>query len=192
MSTNWTTAIDTLSQQSKNYTANMPFTLYDTSVPAFIRGLQSLSHVLTVGEKYAKENGISEEDIMTARLSPDMLPFTFQVWTVSNTAKNTLVRVAGTTAIPMEDDQKTFAELQTRIAKTIEILEGVDKASFEGVDEKEVLMTINKKEKKFTGLSYMTGFALPNFYFHLTIAYAILRSKGVPIGKGDYLSGGQA
>jgi hypothetical protein len=169
----------------------MPFTLYDTSVPAFIRGLQSLSHILTVGEKYAKENGLSEEDIMTARLAPDMLPFTFQIWTVCNTAKNALVRVAGTTAAPVADDQKTFAELQARIASTIEILKGVDRATFDNVDGKEVTMTIQKEERKFTGLSYMTGFAMPNFYFHLSIAYAILRSKGVPIGKGDYLSGGQ-
>jgi len=169
----------------------MPFTLYDTSVPAFIRGLQSLSHIITVAEKYAKENGISEEDIMTASLAPDMLPFTFQIWTVSNTAKNALVRVVGAEAIPMEDNEKTFADLQTRIKKTLKILEGVDKSVFEGVEGKEVTMTIQKQERKFTGLSYLTGFAMPNFYFHLCTAYAILRSKGVPIGKGDFLTGGQ-
>jgi uncharacterized protein len=169
----------------------MPITLYDTSVPAFIRGLTSLSHILTVAEKYFKENSISEDEIMTARLAPDMLPFPFQIQTVSNSSKNALVRVAGTTAVPMEDNEKTFAELQERIKKTLEILEGVDAKAFEGAEEKEVVMKVGGQEKKFTGLRYLTGFALPTFYFHISIAYAILRSKGVPLGKLDYLAGGQ-
>jgi hypothetical protein len=170
----------------------MGITLYDTSVPAFIRGLQTLSHILTIAEKYCSEKSISEEELFSSKLAPDMLPLQFQIWTVSNTAKNTLVRVAGTTSVPMEDDQKTFATLQQRIKDTLKIVEGVDKSLFEGVETKEVTMTVQKQERKFTGLSYLTGFAMPNFYFHLTTAYAILRMKGVPIGKGDYLTGGQS
>lgn len=129
---------------------------------------------------------------MEARLAPDMLPFQFQIWTVCNTAKNSLVRVAGTPSIPTEDDQKTFATMQERIKATIAILQEAKREQFEGAETKEVTMTIAKEERKFTGLSYLTTFALPNFYFHVMAAYAILRVKGVPIGKGDYLAGGQS
>lgn len=191
----WQDAFQILSSQSfkgTTTTANMPLSLYDTSVPAFIRGLTSLSHILTVAEKYATENSIAEPEIMEARLAPDMLPFQFQIWTVCNTAKNGALRVAGMEAIPTEDNQKTFKTMQERIKATIGILEGVTREQFEGAETKEVTMTIAKQEHKFTGLSYLTTFAIPNFYFHVMAAYAILRMKGVPIGKGDYLAGGQS
>ncbi|KAE9971682.1 hypothetical protein EG328_005456 [Venturia inaequalis] len=188
----WQDAFEILSTQSSKQTVNMPLSLYDTSIPVFIRGLTSLSHILTTAEKHASENSIPEVDIMEARLAPDMLPFQFQIWTICNTAKNSLVRLAGTESIPTADDQKTFKTMQERIKATIDILQAAGREQFEGAETKEVTMVIAKQERKFTGLSYLTTFAIPNFYFHVMAAYAILRMKGVPIGKGDYLAGGQS
>jgi len=167
----------------------MPVSLYEISVPAFIKALGSLSSILTIGEKYAKENGIAESDITTSRLYPDMLPFTFQIQTACNVSKNACQRVAQITPIPHEDNETTFAQLQERIAKTVAILEGVKPEAFEGREEAEVVLKMQAGDRKFTGSSYLIGFALPNVYFHVSMAYALLRSKGVPIGKGDFLGG---
>ncbi|TID17883.1 ATP-dependent DNA helicase [Venturia nashicola] len=187
----WQDAFDILSTQSTTQQTNMPLSLYDTSVPAFIHGLTSLSHILTIAEEYAAESFITEAEIMESRLAPDMHPFQFQIWTVCNTAKNALVRVTGMDELPVADDQTTFHTMQARIKATIGILEGVKRESFDGAEGKEVTMTVAKQAKKFTGLSYLTTFAIPNFYFHIMVAYSILRMTGVPIGKGDYLAGGQ-
>jgi len=166
--------------------------LYEISVPIFIHSLQVLSHLLTKAESFAKEKGIPESDITSARLAPDMLPLTFQINTCSNSAKNALVRVAGTTAVPMEDKKEaTFAELQDRIAKTIDLLKESDAKAFEGKEDEEVVMKFSSGERKFTGQSYLTTFAIPNFYFHMSTTYAILRMKGVPLGKQDFLTGSQ-
>jgi len=169
----------------------MPISLYDISVPVFIRGLTSLSHVLKKAEEYAKEKGLKETEFTEARIIDDMKAFCFQVQTTSNTAKNALVRVAGIEAVPMEDNETTFAQLQERISKTLDILKKVEKTAFDGTEEKEVVLSFPGRELKFTGTSYLLTFAIPNFFFHVTTAYDILRSKGVPIGKNDFLNGGQ-
>jgi len=161
--------------------------LYEISVPVFIRSLKSLSAILTKAETYATEKSIPLSQFTESRLAPDMKPFTFQIQTASNSAKNALVRVAGTEAVPMEDDETTFPQLQERIAATIKILEGVDEKVFEGKEGVEIELF----GRKFTGQSYLITFAIPNFFFHVTTAYAILRKEGVPIGKNDYMLGGQ-
>jgi hypothetical protein len=159
--------------------------LYEISVPAFIRSLKNLSAILKKAEAYATEKSIDLKTFTDAKLVDDMLSLPFQIWTASNTAKNTVQRVAGTPAVPFTDDQKTFPELQDRIAKTIKLLEEVDPKVFEGKEDVEVEMS----GRKFTGQSYIITFAIPNFYFHVMAAYAILRKEGVPIGKKDYLAG---
>jgi hypothetical protein len=159
-------------------------TLYEVSVPLFIRGLKNLSAIMTKAEGHAGEKSIDLKTFTEAKLTDDMLSFPFQIWTACNTAKNCVQRVAGTPAIPFTDDQKTFPELQDRIAKTIKLLEDVDPKVFEGKEETEVEMS----GRKFTGQSYIITFAIPNFYFHVMAAYAILRKEGVPIGKKDYLA----
>jgi len=162
--------------------------LYSTTVPAFTRGFTSLSHILSVGETYAKENKIVESDLTTARLAPDMLPLTFQIQNATTAARNALVLVAGLTTIPtFSGNEETFADLQARIRTTIKALESVKESDFEGAETKKV----ERNGKTFTGLEFLVQNALPNFYFHVSIAYAILRSKGVQIGKQDYLNGGQ-
>jgi hypothetical protein len=160
--------------------------LYEISVPVFIRALNNLSAILKKAEEYAAEKNIDPNTLASAKLVDDMLPLAFQICTVSNTAKATVERVGKTEPIPMEDNEKTFAEFQERIAKTIKVLEAVDPKVFEGKETAEVEMRGNK----FTGQSYILTFALPNFFFHVMAAYAILRKEGVPVGKLDYLKGG--
>lgn len=161
--------------------------LYDTTVPAFIRGLTALSHVLTLAEKYAKDNNISESDFTDARLAPDMLPLTFQIQNASNAVRNALTLVAQIEVVAFENDERTFANLQQRIALTLQALEGTDAKAFDGAESK----TVERGGKTFTGSEFLAQNSLPNFYFHISIAYAILRSKRVQIGKQDYLNGGQ-
>jgi hypothetical protein len=160
-------------------------TLYEISVPVYIRALKNLSAVLTKAETYATEKSIDPKTLTEGKLIDDMLPLSFQIWTASNTAKLTIERVCGTPNVPMEDNEKTFPELQARISKTIKLLQDVDPKVFEGKEKAEVEMRGNK----FTGQSYILTFAIPNFFFHIMAAYAILRKEGVPIGKSDYLKG---
>jgi uncharacterized protein len=161
--------------------------LYEISVPPMIRGFDTLTHILKKAEEYAKEKGIPLSDFIEGRIAPDMLPLPKQIQIASNTAKNVLVRVGGTEAVPMEDNETTFEELYERIAKTVELLKAADTNVMQGKEGAEVVMKTQAGEAKFTGQSYILTFAVPNFYFHLTTAYAILRNKGVPIGKKDFL-----
>jgi hypothetical protein len=162
--------------------------LYSVSVPAFIKGLKSLSHILTVGETYSKDQKIPESDFTEARLAEDMLPLVFQIQNATNAVRNTLTLAAGLTDIAaFKGDEKSFADLQERIATTIKELEKVNEKDFEGADTK----VFERLGKTWKGADFLRENALPNFYFHISIAYAILRSKGVQIGKQDYLNGDQ-
>jgi hypothetical protein len=158
-------------------------TLYDISVPVFIRALNQLTHLLQKAEAYANEKNIPLSTLTEASLAPDMLKLPFQIQTVSNTAKLACVRVGLIENVPMADDETTFPQLYERIEKTVKLLEAVDPKVFEGKETAEVEM----RGTKFTGQSYLLTFAIPNFFFHVTAAYAILRKEGVPVGKKDFL-----
>ena len=160
--------------------------LYSVSVPIFVRGLKNLDHLLAK----AIDCGIDAQSLVEARLIGDMLPLTRQVQIACDTAKFAAMRVGGAPALPMADDETTLAELRARTSKTIAYLESVDPAGFDGREDAEVILKLPNTELTFTGASYITDFALPNFFFHVTTAYALLRMKGVGIGKMDYLSGG--
>ena len=116
-----------------------------------------------------------------------MAALPFQVQRVSDLAKNGAARVSGTEGLPMPDDETTFEQLQARIQKTIDYLRTVPEDSFSGKEEHEVVLKTGKGEYRFTGQSYLVDFVLPNFFFHVTAAYALLRHKGVPLEKWDYL-----
>ncbi|AYD03234.1 DUF1993 domain-containing protein [Neorhizobium sp. NCHU2750] len=165
----------------------MSLSLYDISVPAFLRGFASLTEILKKGEAFADEKGIAHKELLEARLIEDMLPLTGQIQRASDTAKFVPIRVGGLDNLSMADDEVTFADLHARIEKTVAFLNTVVPASMADRDDAEVILKTRSGETKFTARSYVTGFALPNFYFHVTTAYAILRHKGVPIGKMDYL-----
>ncbi|KAK6506273.1 hypothetical protein TWF506_011191 [Arthrobotrys conoides] len=165
-------------------------TLFDVTVPLFRRGMKTLKHILEKGEAYAKENGTSTKDVVNWKLAEDMKPLTFQIQTASNTAKNTCVRVAKIELPVLDDNEETLEDLYKRIDTTLSLLDEVEekhKAAFEGKEDSEVIMVTRLGERKFTGQSYIQNFAIPNFYFHVTAAYAILRNHGVPVGKLDYL-----
>ncbi|KAK9357898.1 hypothetical protein V1504DRAFT_332658 [Lipomyces starkeyi] len=166
----------------------MPAPLYDFSIPLFIRGLNSLSHIIKKGEEYANEMGNPLSELVEWRLTGDMKPLSFQVQAATDTAKNSIVRIVGTEPVLMEDNETTIEALQARITKTIELLKAADASKFAGKEGAQVTFRTGPIEHLMTGQSYITNFALPNFFFHLNTAYAILRSKGVPIGKVDYLT----
>lgn len=158
-------------------------TLYDTAIVPIIQTLKHLSTILKRGEAYADEKGIDHSELLEGRIVADMHALPFQVLTACNTAKFLAVRVAGVQDVTFVDDEKTFAELQTRLTRTIEFLEAIDRKQFDGKETAEVVAF----NRTFTGLSYINSFALPNFFFHAVTTYNILRSKGVDIGKSDWL-----
>ncbi|MGF9562062.1 DUF1993 domain-containing protein [Neorhizobium sp. JUb45] len=165
----------------------MSLSLYDITLPAFIRAFENLSAILKKGEAFADEKGLDHKTLLEARLIEDMAPLTSQIQRASDTAKFVAVRVAGIDDVPMADEEVTFADLHARIEKTVEILKAVEASAMEGKDDIEVVLKTGSGSTTFTARDYVLGFAIPNFYFHVTTAYAILRHKGVPIGKMDYL-----
>jgi uncharacterized protein len=161
----------------------MAFSLYDASTPIFAASLRAMSAWL---DKAAAEG--SEAELMEARLAPDMraLPAQFQM--ASDSAKNAMARLAGVEAPAMPDTEVSFAELKDRCARTVDYVEGFDAAALAGSEDREVTLKFpNGMGYRFTGQSYLTGFALPNFFFHATTAYAIMRAAGVNLGKSDFL-----
>ena len=162
----------------------MTLALYDITIPPFIHGLKSLSAILEKGRLHSSAD---EASLLESRLIADMGGLIFQIQRISDTAKGTAVRVGKVESVAMEDNETTFAELQARIAKTIEFLETVDPKSMDGMEDGEVIMKRGGGERKFSGKEYVFKYAIPNFYFHLCMAYAILRKEGVPVGKLDYL-----
>lgn len=165
----------------------MSFTIYDASIPPMIRALTNLSKILDKAVEQAEKRNIPLDYLIQARLSSDMRPLTFQIQTTSDTAKGCAARLAGIDAPSMADTEKSFPELQERIAKTIKFLESVKPEQLANAEDRTVVLKFPSGEMKFTGKDYVTGFALPNFYFHVTTAYAILRSNGIEIGKRDFL-----
>lgn len=162
--------------------------LYAVTIPSFIRAFRNLDHCLAK----AVNSGLGEEQLIGARLIDDMLPLSKQVQIASDTARFTAVRVGQAAPSAMADEETTIADLRNRIAKTIAYLEAVDPAGFDDRETAEVILKLPSTEMRFTGLSYVTDFALPNFYFHITMAYALLRMKGVSLGKMDFLAGAAA
>jgi len=163
--------------------------LYDLTVPAFLRGLRVLSTLLDKGAAFAAEQGIDPATLTGARLLEDMRPLTAQVQLATDSAKGAVIRIGELEPFPLPDTEETFADLQDRIARTIAFLESVPRDRIDGREEATVILKTPRGEFPFTGRSHVLTFSLPNFYFHLTTAYALLRQAGVPLGKLDYLGG---
>lgn len=155
------------------------------TIPLFKKSLTQVDHLLKSAEAYVAEKGIAESDILEARLAPDMFAFTKQVQVVCDNAKGSAARLAGVEAPKMEDAETTLAELRARVAKTLEFLETFIPEQLAGAAEQKVTLPYFK-DKHFKGSDFLTHYALPNFYFHFVTVYAILRMKGVQIGKADY------
>lgn len=161
----------------------MSFGMYEASVPMFVASLTDMRDWL---DKAAQEK--DESALLDARLAPDMRPLPAQYQMASDSAKNALARLTGTQSPSMPDTEQSFAELKDRCDRTIDYLKSFDAASLAGSEDREVVLTFpNGMGYRFVGAHYLTGFALPNFFFHATTAYAILRNAGVSLGKPDFL-----
>ena len=167
----------------------MSFTIYDATVPTMIGMLQNLSKIIDKAVTQAKQKDIPLQSLLDARLAPDMHPFTRQIQIASDSAKGAAARLSGGEPPSFADTETTFPELQARIAKTIDYLKSVDASKFAGAEDRQVELKTPSRTLNFTGKQFATGFALPNFFFHVTTAYALLRHKGIEIGKMDYLDG---
>lgn len=165
----------------------MAFTTYDASIPTFRQILKSLSRLLDKAEAHAAEKGIDVSTLLTAKLAPDMFDFTRQILIATDHAKGAAARLSGTDIPKFEDTEKTVAELKARIQKTLDFIASVKPEQFAGAEDKEIKLVFPWATYDFTGRSYLMHYALPNFFFHSTTAYDILRQQGVAIGKMDFL-----
>ena len=161
--------------------------MYTASVPRFANTLRNLAGILDKAQAHAERLKLDPTVVGSLRLIADMFPLARQVQIACDTAKGAVARLAGVEIPKHEDTEKTIEELKARIAKTIAFLESVPQSSLEGAEDREVVMKMRGGEVKYAGLQYLMGHAYPNFYFHVTTAYNILRANGVEIGKRDYI-----
>jgi hypothetical protein len=167
----------------------MSISFYQASVPVFLRGFANLSAILDKGVEYAKSVKLDQAVLIEARLFENMYSLPGQIQRASDTAKGFVARVSQVENPKLEDNEKTFNELQARIARTVEFIKSVKAEQIEAGQEREVsIFSGSRGEMKFKGTDYLLNFALPNFFFHVTTAYDILRHKGVPLTKKDYLA----
>ncbi len=164
--------------------------MYQASAPRFAHTLRNLSAILDKAQAFAEAKKLEPHVLGAQRLIADMFPLARQVQIACDTAKGAVARLAGVEIPQHADTEQTIPELKARIAKVLEFIESVPAAKLEGSDEREVVMKMRGQDMKFQGAHYLLGHALPNFYFHVTTAYNILRSNGVEIGKRDYLNFG--
>lgn len=163
----------------------MAITLYEITIPVFIAKFKTLKALLEKGQAYPDKD---DQTLISSRLISDMGDLIYQIQRASDTAKGLAVRMGGAENEAFEDNEKTFADAYERIDKTIKFLEKVDEKAINDKEDKEVVMKRQKGDRVFpTGKDYALQFAIPNFYFHITTAYALLRKEGVPVGKLDFL-----
>ncbi len=165
----------------------MTISMYQASVPVFKRMLKNLSAILDKAAAHTMAKKIDPMVLASDRLAPDMLPFPKQIFIACDIAKFAVARLAGVEAPKFADDEKTFDEFKTRIQKTIDFLDTVKPQQIDGTEDKEITFPVGGKPMTFKGLPYLLNFVMPNVYFHITTAYAILRHNGVELGKMDYI-----
>lgn len=161
--------------------------MYQASAPLFRQGLTSLAAFLDKAVAQCAERKIDPAVLLADRLAPDMLPFTRQVQLTADFAKNTMSRLAGREPPKLDDIETTVPQLQQRIARTLALIDGAPAAEVDGSEGREITLTVGGQSMSFTGQHYLLHFALPNFFFHLTTAYLILRHNGIQIGKRDFM-----
>ncbi len=165
----------------------MSMSMYDLTIPPLTRGLNNLSALLDKAAAHAAAKKFDTAVLAQSRLYPDMLPLVRQIQIACDTAKGAAARLSGVEAPKHEDNEATFADLKARLAKTSDFLKTVTAAQMKDADTRDLELKFPNLTLKFTGASYLTDFVLPNFYFHCSIVYALLRKAGVEIGKADFL-----
>lgn len=163
------------------------FDMYQAAVPASVRVLTNLRGLIEKAESWAAEKSVDQATVLNARLALDMFPFVRQVQITTDTAKGMAARLSGTEVPSYEDNETTFEQLYTRIDKTIAFVKSIRPEAFEGGETREIVLTFRGNSTHLDGLTFLTVRALPNLFFHMTTAYAILRHSGVPVGKADFL-----
>jgi hypothetical protein len=165
----------------------MSISMYEISIPVLTRGLTNLSAILDKAAAHATTKKFDSAVLAQSRLFPDMHPLVRQVQIACDTAKGAAARLAGVEVPKHEDTEVTFAELKARIAKTVDFLKSLSAAQVKDAESRNIEIKFPNGAWKFTGIDYLTGFVLPNFYFHSSMVYALLRKAGVEVGKGDFL-----
>ena len=165
----------------------MTISMYQASVPRFVNILGNLSNILEKAQAHVEAKKIDGATLTNYRLYPDMLPMIVQVQIACDTAKGVVARLAGIDIPVFEDNEKTLPELKARVAKTIAFIQTITPAQVDGTEDKAIVTKRGDKETHYKGMQFLLGHATPNFYFHISMAYAILRHNGVEIGKRDYL-----
>ena len=165
----------------------MSLTMYQASIPVFIHMLGNLTKILDKAAAHAEAKKIDPAIFINARLAPDMYPLSRQIQIATDMAKGCAARLSVIEIPSYADDESTFPELQARIAKTVAFLQSVSAEQINGSEERPVSLKLHGKEIEFLGQPYLLHYALPNFYFHITTAYAILRHNGLEIGKMDFV-----
>jgi uncharacterized protein len=165
----------------------MALSMYQASVPAFVQMLTALSRVLDKAAEFAAAKKIDPAVLLASRLAPDMFPLTRQIQIAADFAKGPMARLAGLEVPKYDDNETTIDALKARIAKTLDYVKSFKVEQIDGSEERAIVLTVGGQPLTLTGQNYLVNFALPNFYFHMTAAYAILRHNGVEIGKKDYM-----
>jgi hypothetical protein len=165
----------------------MNISMYQVSAPRFIAMLNNLNVILDKAQAHADAKKIDHTVFTHDRLFPDMFTLARQVQIASDSAKGAMARLAGVDIPKFEDTEQTFGELKARVAKTIAFIETIKPAQIDGTEDKDIVLKIGGNEMKFKGTNFLLGFAYPNFYFHITTTYSILRMRGVDVGKMDFL-----
>jgi hypothetical protein len=162
--------------------------MYINSVPVFKQLLTALKAILAQADTHAAANSLEPDAFLQARLYPNMFPLVKQVQTAADFARGISARLAGVAVPIYEGKEKSFADLDGLLAQTLEFLDGVDSSKFEGSERNEIVLRPGTpKERKLSGQAYVANYGLPQFLFHVTTAYAILRHNGLPIGKRDFM-----
>jgi uncharacterized protein len=165
----------------------MPMSMYQASVPAFLQLLTSLAAILDKAEVFAAERKTDPAVLLNYRLAPDMFPLSRQVQIAADHAKGCCARLAGREVPKWADDEASFADLRARIARTVAFVQEFEPSDLDGTEERDIAITVGGQPMRFKGQHYLVNFVLPNFYFHATTAYAILRHAGLRIGKRDFM-----
>ena len=165
----------------------MAFSIYQASVPVYMRRLTALSAILDKAAAYAATRKMDTTALVQARLFPDMLPLTHQVRFACNHAVRGAARISGAEPPKVEDGEKTLDDLKARVTTTLNFLKGIDAKKTEGMADRDITFPVGEGKVTMKGADYLLNFSMPNFYFHVTIAYAILRHIGVEIGKDDFM-----
>lgn len=165
----------------------MSLSMYQASVPYFIRELDNLAVILKKGATHAEAKKIDAAVLVNARLYPDMFPLSRQVQIATDLVRGAGARLAAVERPVWQDNEVTFDDLLARVENTVQYLKGLKPAQIDGSEERKVTVPQRDKELHFKGQDYLFGFAWPNFYFHMAMTYAILRHNGVELGKMDFI-----